>query len=105
LDPEIKQQLEVEKEVHLRKAKVFYTNFKLYCEKAKADEFVETLTFDFEQNFPLPHNPHIPSGDVYINTNCGHTISVYSQVKQENRIILCTTKQFRKKGKIMSLVL
>ncbi|KAL5239619.1 hypothetical protein ACI65C_007029 [Semiaphis heraclei] len=29
---------------------------------AKADEFVETLTFDFEQNFPLPH---IPSGDVY----------------------------------------
>jgi len=53
--------LEVEKEVHLYKAEVFYTNLKLYCEKAKAVEFVETLTFDFEQNFPLPH---IPSGDV-----------------------------------------
>lgn len=62
IDPEIKQQLVVEKEVHLRKAEDFYTNLKLYCEKAKADEFVETLTFDFEQNFPLTH---IPSGDVY----------------------------------------
>lgn len=61
-DPKIKQELEVEKEVHLRKAEVFYNNLKLYCEECKADEFVETLTFDFHQNFPLPH---IPSGDVY----------------------------------------
>lgn len=62
INTEIKQQLEVEKQIHLSKAEVFYSDLKLYGDEAKANECIEMLTFDFQQNFPLPH---IPSGDVY----------------------------------------
>ncbi|XP_025192024.1 LOW QUALITY PROTEIN: uncharacterized protein LOC112592227 [Melanaphis sacchari] len=59
---EIKRQFEVEKEVHIRKAEVFYTDLKSFVQKSKLDEEIELLSFDFQQNMPLPH---IPCGDVF----------------------------------------
>lgn len=50
------------KELHVRKAETFYDELRQTTLLAKNDESVEVLTFDFEQNFPLPH---VPAGDVF----------------------------------------
>jgi len=62
LNPETKQHLQLEKELHLRKAEVFYDDLKAYHTKAIENESIEMLAFDFQQNMPLPH---VPCGDVY----------------------------------------
>lgn len=60
---EEKANLEVEKQIHLRKAEVFYTYLKQLSAEAKQnDSIIDVLSFDFQQNMPLPH---IPSGDVF----------------------------------------
>jgi len=41
---------------------VFYNDLKLFVEKAKSNKEIEVLSFDFQQNMPLPH---IPCGDVF----------------------------------------
>ncbi|XP_050531002.1 uncharacterized protein LOC126899821 [Daktulosphaira vitifoliae] len=59
---EEKGNLEVEKQIHLRKAEVFYTYLKQLSAEAKQNDSIDVLSFDFQQNMPLPH---IPSGDVF----------------------------------------
>lgn len=61
-NPEEKASLNLEKEIHLRKAQVFYTYLKELSAEAKINETMDVLSFDFQQNMPLPH---IPSGDVF----------------------------------------
>lgn len=41
---------------------MFYNDLKLFVEKAKSNKEIEVLSFDFQQNMPLPH---IPCGDVF----------------------------------------
>lgn len=54
---------ETEKQINLRKAEVFYTYLKqLSAEAKQMDSEIDVLSFDFQQNMPLPH---IPSGDVF----------------------------------------
>lgn len=60
--PETKREFEIEKEVHMRKAEVFYTDLKSFIKKSKTDKEIELLSFDFQQNMTLPH---IPCGDVF----------------------------------------
>nr|CAI5867266.1 unnamed protein product [Callosobruchus analis] len=48
------QQVNVQKELHLRKAEAFFTLRRNYKAKAQAGE-VECVTFDYMQNLPLPH--------------------------------------------------
>lgn len=59
---EIKKSLEVEKEIHLRKSEWFYTHLKEKTNLAKTTPEVEVLSFDFQQNLPLPVSS---SGEVF----------------------------------------
>lgn len=52
----------MQKELHLRKAQAFYDRMKQYSELAKNDDTIEVLSFDFQQNLPLPH---ISVGDIF----------------------------------------
>lgn len=52
----------MEKELHLRKAQVFYTNLNELTKEAKKNDLIDVLSFDFQQNMPLPH---ISSSDVF----------------------------------------
>lgn len=45
---ETKQQLEIEKELHLRKAEVFYNDLKVYRTEARENESIDMLAFDFQ---------------------------------------------------------
>lgn len=66
------------KELHLRKADAFYTKLKECSERAKTDKTVETISFDFQQNLPLPH---LPVGEIFyarqlwVYNFCIHTAS------------------------------
>lgn len=46
--------LETEKSLHIRKAECFYSEMKTATNLAKTDPTVEVITFDFQQNMPLP---------------------------------------------------
>lgn len=59
---EEKSSLNIKKEVHLRKAQVFYSYLKQLSVEAKDNKSIDVLSFDFQQNMPLPH---ISSGDVF----------------------------------------
>ncbi|KAL5246209.1 hypothetical protein ACI65C_013617 [Semiaphis heraclei] len=60
---ELKNKLKTEKQLHLSKAEVFYTELKQKTIESKdPNNKCEVLSFDYQQNMPLPH---IPSGDVY----------------------------------------
>ncbi|XP_072400529.1 uncharacterized protein [Diabrotica undecimpunctata] len=61
-DDETQNTLKVEKKVHLTKADTFYKDLTEKTALAKEDPRVEVMSFDFEQNMPLPH---VPSGDVF----------------------------------------
>ena len=47
---------------HLQSAELFYKSLHLTTCVAKQDDSVLTLTFDFQQNLPLPH---IPVGEIF----------------------------------------
>lgn len=49
-------------EEHLRSAEKFYSELRLDTEMAKMNKHVSTVTFDFQQNLPLPH---LPVGDLF----------------------------------------
>lgn len=69
---EEKSAFELEKQIHLRKAEVFYTHLKQLSAKAKEENSeIDVLSFDFQQNMPLPH---IPSGDVFYKIIIKHNI-------------------------------
>lgn len=57
-----KSALEREKSLHLLKSQCFYSDLKTFTEAAKRDSTKEVLTFDFQQNMPLPVHS---SGDVF----------------------------------------
>jgi len=61
-DVEKKQEFEVEKDIHLRKSELFYNDLKMYAKEAQSNTNIEVLSFDYQQNMPLPH---IPCGDVF----------------------------------------
>ncbi|KAL5239056.1 hypothetical protein ACI65C_006466 [Semiaphis heraclei] len=55
-------ELKLEKEIHIRKAEVFYTDMKRFSTEAKLKDSVELLSFDYQQNMALPY---VPAGDVF----------------------------------------
>lgn len=59
---DIKTSLEAEKEVHLIKAECFYTELKEKTNLAKTRPEIEVITFDFQQNLPLPVSS---SGEIF----------------------------------------
>ena len=58
----IKVSVRQQKEDHLRKAETFYSSFRTDTRLAKGNMHIATLTFDFQQNLPLPS---IPVGEVF----------------------------------------
>ncbi|KAF0749605.1 NAD-dependent protein deacetylase Sir2B-like [Aphis craccivora] len=100
---EEKASLNVEKEVHLRKAQVFYTYLKQLSAEAKENNsIIDVLSFDFQQNMPLSR---ITSGDVFYKRQlwsynfCIHSAStgksyyfMYNQTvarKGQNEFLAC----------------
>lgn len=51
-----------QKEEHLREAENFYSSLRTNTILAKQNSHIATITFDFQQNLPLPH---IPVGEVF----------------------------------------
>ena len=49
-------------EDHLRSAEKFYSGLRFDTEMAKQNSDIRTVTFDFQQNLPLPH---LPVGDLF----------------------------------------
>ena len=57
-----KTSLCAQKEDHLRRAENFYSSLRTNTRLAKLNSHIATVTFDFQQNLPLPH---IPVGQVF----------------------------------------
>lgn len=53
--------LNLKKEIHLRKAEIFYKNLRELSLIAKENNDIDVLSFDYQQNMPLPHI----TGDVF----------------------------------------
>jgi hypothetical protein len=51
-----------QKEDHLRREENFYSSLRTNTHLAKLNTHIATVTFDFQQNLPLPH---IPVGEVF----------------------------------------
>ncbi|KAL4113857.1 hypothetical protein QTP88_017418 [Uroleucon formosanum] len=62
-DVQSKSNLKTEKDIHLTKAQLFYTDLKELSTRARTHPNIDVLSFDFEQNMPLPH---IPCGDTLV---------------------------------------
>lgn len=62
LSPDQVQNAKVQKQLHLLKAEVFYRKLKENSSIALEKPEVEVLSFDYQQNFPLPK---VPSGDAF----------------------------------------
>ena len=54
--------LQSQRENHLRQAENFYASLRTNTRLAKLNAHIATVTFDFQQNLPLPH---IPVGEVF----------------------------------------
>lgn len=90
----IKTQLQQEKQVHIDKAALFYSDLKAISQESKINPEVEVLSFDYQQNMPLQQ---VPCGDVFYKY--GVTNFASTQEKLVNRIILCTMSLLVKKDK------
>jgi hypothetical protein len=62
LSPEEVENLKIQKQLHLLKADVFYKTLREKSVEATENPHVEVLSFDYQQNFPLPK---VPSGDAF----------------------------------------
>ncbi|CAI6374563.1 unnamed protein product [Macrosiphum euphorbiae] len=62
LNTDIKLSLIEEKQIHQKKAELFYADLKRLSLESKENTDLEVLSFDFQQNMPLPH---VPCGDVF----------------------------------------
>lgn len=60
--PEEIENLKVQKQLHLIKAETFYNNLREKTSVAKEDPTIDVLSFDYQQNLPLPK---VPSGDAF----------------------------------------
>ena len=58
---ERRREVEREHDSHVRSAELFYSDLRCDTTLSKQNSQVCTLTFDFQQNLPLPH---VPVGDV-----------------------------------------
>ena len=61
-DDTLKGSIREQVEDHQRKAESFYSNMRTDTSLAKQNQHIATITFDFQQNLPLPS---IPVGDVF----------------------------------------
>jgi len=59
----IKTNLLDEKKTHIDKAGNFYSDLMNMSKEAKTNPTLEVLSFDYQQNMPLPHKP---AGDVFL---------------------------------------
>ena len=57
-----KQRLQGAKQEHLRKSQQFYTELRTCTAMARENSNISCISFDFEQNLPLPH---IPTNDIF----------------------------------------
>ena len=60
--PDERQSLQLQRELHLRKADRFYKSLQADTQDSKSSTSVCILAFDFEQNLPLPH---LPVGEIF----------------------------------------
>ena len=84
-DAEEVHRLQQEKQEHLRKAQQFYAELRASTDMARGNSNMCCLSFDFEQNLPLPH---IPTNDIFylrqlwlyvfcVHNSCDTTSAMY----------------------------
>lgn len=59
---EEKENFETQKKLHILKSEWFYRELKAKSKEAQENNHIEVLSFDFQQNMPLPK---VPSGDAF----------------------------------------
>ena len=106
-----KSHFQEEKEIHLRQAQQFYAELRTSTEMAKQNGNIACFSFDFEQNFPLPH---IPTGEIFYLRqiwlyvfgihDCGNnTSAMYCWPeslahKGSNEVVSCLDNYFRSRS-------
>lgn len=63
IDHEEKTKLNRNHSLHLTKANKFYSDLKHLTELAKTDEHMDVISFDYQQNLPVPM---LPIGDIFL---------------------------------------
>lgn len=66
-ESEAKKNINIRKTLHLTKADSFYSDLRDKSKLAKDNEEIETLSFDYQQNLPLPKTP---SSDAFYKRQC-----------------------------------
>ena len=75
-DPSKKQIAEQRHDEYLHSAEKFYSDIRLDTEMAKKNTHICTMSFDFQQNLPLPH---LPVGDLfYMQQLWVHVFGIHS---------------------------
>jgi len=92
-----KKQIQLERDLHIRKAEVFYTDLKKLTAEAKTNDTVEVISFDYQQNLPLPQSQLVRC---IIRGSCGCITFVSTHQKLVSLTILCITKLQPKKVKM-----
>lgn len=81
IDQEIKLSFIEEKEIHKKKADIFYSDLKKLSLETKENPKMEVLSFDYQQNMPLPH---VPCGDVFYKRQIwSYYFCIYSAKKNK----------------------
>lgn len=96
LDIELKSNLIDEKQRHVEKASTFYTDLKNLSKESRLNDNIEVLSFDYQQNMPLPH---IPCGDVFYKRQLwSYNFCVYSGKLRQGYFFIMYDETVGKKG-------
>lgn len=95
VDEDEKRRFQEEKELHLRQAQQFYAELCTCAQMASDDEDIVLLSFDFEQNFPLPH---IPTGEVFYLGQVWLYVSGVHNCGDNSATMYCWPKNVAHKG-------
>lgn len=83
---EEKKSFEIQKKLHILKSEWFYKELKDKSKDAEDNDHVETLSFDFQQNMPLPK---VPSGDAfYLRQLWVQNFCIYSAKKKTGHFFM-----------------
>lgn len=88
------------KKLHVSKAEVFYVDIRQKSEEAKLENSeIDVISFDFQQNMPLPH---IPCGDVFYKRQLWIYNSCIHSGRSGKNYFFCATRLQHIKVKMKS---
>ena len=93
--PDERQSLQLQRELHLRKADRFYKSLQADTQDSKSSASICTHAFDFEQNLPLPH---LPVGEIFYSRQLWLYAFVVHCCSDDSASNFCWDETVAKKG-------